>query len=161
VSVAGNKPPRLQLPYEPGEEYDVEVSCKRVAGADSFNVGIVAGGRRVLAALDGWPTDGFLSGLDLVDKKDVRNNPTTVKGQFLQPDQTHTLTYSVRKEKIDIAVDGKVVVSFRGEFDRLSLGSSYRTPSDKALFLFVGPNTSFQIDRLVVTPVKGRGTILK
>jgi hypothetical protein len=161
VSVAGGRPPRLQIPYEPGEEYDLEVSCKRVEGNNSFNVGLVAGGRQFLAAFDGWPTQGYMSGLDFVDGKDVRNNPTTLKGPQFENDKNYTLGYSVRSGKIETSINGKVIVSYKGEFNRLSLGTSYRTPSDKALILFLGPHTSYHIDRIMLTPVKGKGTIIK
>jgi hypothetical protein len=33
VGTSVDKSARLQLPYEPGEEYDIEVKCKRVTGA--------------------------------------------------------------------------------------------------------------------------------
>ena len=161
VSVAGGRPPRLQMPYEPGEEYDIEVSCKRVEGNNSFNVGLVAGGRQFLAAFDGWPTQGYMSGLDFVDGKDVRDNPTTLKGPQFENDKNYTLGCSVRSGKIETSINGKVIVSYKGEFKRLSLGTSYRTPSDKALILFLGPHTSYHIDRIMLTPVKGKGTIIK
>src|SRR5262249_19835934 len=144
----------------PGEEYDVEVKCKRTAGNETFGVGLVAGGRQVLAAIDSWPPD-YLAGLEAVDGKEVKSNVTTVKGQLLKNDQECTLTYSVRKEKIDIAAKGRVVPSFRGEFPRLSLYADYRVPSEKALLLFGGPRSSFLIDRFDVTPVKGKGMIIK
>ena len=161
VSVAGGRPPRLQIPYEPGEEYDLEVSCKRVEGNNSFNVGLVAGGRQFLAAFDGWPAQGYMSGLDFVDGKDVRNNPTTLKGRLLDNDKNYILGYSVRNGKIDMSLNGKVMITYKGEFNRLSLGTSYRSPSDKALILFLGPHTSYEIDRITLTPVKGKGTFIK
>lgn len=55
----GNKSARLPLQYEPGEEYDLEVKCKRGAGGDSLCVGLVAGGRQVLTALMCRPRSAF------------------------------------------------------------------------------------------------------
>jgi len=160
VAADDNVLARLQLPYEPGEEYDLEVKCKRTAGTDSFNVGLVAGGQQVLAVTDGWPPN-HVSGLNLVDSKWALDNVTMVKGELVKSDVSHTYTYSVRSGKIDTALDGKAVISFKGDFTRLSLSKGTGIPNKQALFLFVGPKTSFLIDRIVVTPVKGKGTILK
>ena len=63
--------------------------------------------------------------------------------------------------KIEMSLNGKVVMTYKGEFNRLSLGTSYRTPSDKALILFIGHHTSYEIDRITLTPVKGKGTFIK
>jgi hypothetical protein len=160
VGATKDRQARLQLPYEPGEEYDLEVTCRRVAGEDCFCLGLVAGGRQVLAVIDGWSPD-HVTGFDLVDKKHAPDNATTVKGQFLKPDKDHAVTCSVRSGRIDIVVNGKTVTSFRGEFSRLALDEGHRVPNEKALFLYFGPGASFQVDRIVVKPVQGKGTILK
>ena len=73
----------------------------------------------------------------------------------------HTIKCLVRSEKIDVSVDGQAATSFKGEFARLSLNEEHGVSNSKALFLLVGPATSFQFDRVVVTPVKGKGTVLK
>jgi hypothetical protein len=150
---------RIQLPYEPGEEYDLEVSCRRVSGNDGFCVGLVAGGRPVIAVIDGWSGDGHMSGLDLVDRRSARNNTTTVKGQLLKADQDHTLMYSVRSGRIDVSVNGKVVTTFNGNFARLSIQDGWGVPNKKALFITA--NTPFIIDRIAVLPMKGQGTVTK
>jgi hypothetical protein len=163
VLVIGSKPgtmARLQLPYEPPEEYDLEVRCKRTGGEECFGAGLVAGGSQVLALVDGWPPQ-FFSGFDLVDNKWGLNNDTTVKGQVLKSNVDLTFTYSVRAQKIETALNGKVVTSFKGEFNRLGLREVHRVPNKKALFLFTAWESTYQIDRIVVKPVKGKGTILK
>ena len=143
---------RLQLPYEPPEEYDLEVRCKRTGGEECFGAGLVAGGNQVLALVDGWPPQ-FFSGFELVDDKGATDNPTTVKGQKLKSNVDLSFTYSVRAEKIETALNGKVVASFRGEFNRLALREGHRVPNKKALFLFTAWEATYQFDRIVVTPV--------
>ncbi|QJW93506.1 hypothetical protein [Frigoriglobus tundricola] len=152
---------RIQLAYEPGDEYDVELTLRRSAGADGFAVGLVAGGQQVLAVVDSWPARGYATGVELVDKKQLIENTTMVKGQRLKGDKSHTLVCSVRAAKIAVTVDGKVASEFKGEFARLSLFEGVAVPNKNALFFHLGPNTSFQIDRAVVKPVKGKGTVLK
>jgi hypothetical protein len=160
VIANGTKNATLHLPYEPGEEYDVEVKCRR-EGYDGFGLGLVAGGRQVRAVFDGWPQRGYVCGLDVVDNKRTFDNVTTAKGELLKADKDHTLLCSVRSGNIDISVNGKVVSSFKGDFDRFSLDDPSRVPNEKVLFLFVPPGTAFRFDRVAVTPVKGKGKILK
>lgn len=161
---SANDHSRLHLPYEPGEEYDVEIKCKRLVGTDTFGLGLpIAGGFRVIAVLDSWPSRGHASGLQLVDGKEpVNGNPTTVKGRVMLDDQWYTLLYSVRSNRVEMAVDGKPLFSFRGEASRLSAFNNYVSPNHKALFLFVAwHKTGVQIKSITVFPIKGKGMILK
>jgi hypothetical protein len=151
----------LRLPYEPGEEYDLELTCRRLKGDDCICLGLVAGGRQVCAMIDAWPWLGCLAGIDVIDGKRVPDNGTMVKGVLLKTDTDHTITGSVREGKIDLLVDRKAITSFKGEFTRLSLFGRYSPQTAKALFLVAGPNSSFRIDRLRVSPVKGKGTVTK
>jgi len=155
--------PRLQFPYEPGEEYNIEVTVRRLEGNEGFGIGLVAGGQQLRALVDAYPPIGYKTGLELLDKKYVSSstNPTTVSGALLKADKENTILCSVRREKIEISVNGKLVTSYQGEFDKFSLPPTCTVPNKKALFLAVRQKTSYQIDRAVVTPVKGKGTILK
>ncbi len=84
------------------------------------------------------------------------------EGPLLKADKDTVVACSVRAGKIDFMVGGKAIGSFKGDFARLSVPEAHRLPNAKALFLMVwGPKTSFQFDRIVVTPVRGKGTILK
>ena len=162
VGTAGEKRhARLQLPYEPGEEYDLVIRCRRVTGENCLGVGLVAGSRQVVAVLDAWPEHGFASGLELIQMQEANNNATTVKGQLLKPDQTHTVVYSVRNRKIDVTLNGTATLSYNGAFDGFSLRQDARIANRKALSVFFNPGTSFRIDRLSVVPVKGKGNTLK
>jgi|GEM_PF-1129114 len=152
---------RLWFPYEPGEEYDFEVTIRRTDGEDSFSMGLVAGGRQVRAVVDGWPLDGYVAGFDLIDKRYVIVNATRVKGALLKPDKDNTILYTVRREKLEISVNGKAITSYKGDYDQLSLHSTCVVPNKKVLFICIGPKSSYQIDRAMLTPVKGTGTILK
>ncbi len=161
VGVVGNFQAHVQLPYEPGEEYDLELTGRRVKGVDGVGVGLVAGGRPVLVYIDGlFPDRGYESGFELVDNKPL----TTFKGSLLKTDKDFTITCSVRTGKIDLLVGGKAAASFKGDFARLSIPPAHRLPNTKALFILLGGSKgacSYQFDRVEVTPVKGKGTILK
>ena len=162
VGTSTDKRATLQLPYEPGEAYDLEVKCKRIKDGQYLSVGLVAGGRQVQAVVDDWPQLGGKSGFKLVDGKSVesKDNPTVVTGQFLKNNQSHTLLYSVRNGKIDAALDGKVLFSYKGEFTRLTMSEYQKVPNKKALSIMLG-GSPFQFERIVVKSVKGKGAIVK
>lgn len=152
----------LQLPYEPGEEYDIAATVRRLSGDEYFGFQLVAGGHRINVAIDTWPSKGYLSGMGDIARKSLLNNGTGVMGRrFVQAGADYVVACSVRKGKIDVSVNGMQIISYAGEFDRFSIHSDFRVPNEKALALQIGYATPFQIDRLVVTPVSGEGKILK
>ena len=132
VGTAADKWSVLQLPYEPGEEYDLELTCRRVKGDDCLTFGLVAGGRQFTMYLDGFASRGYETGFELVDEKLV----TTFKGgPLLKLGKDTAITFSVRAGEIDLFVGGKPITNFKGDFARLSLHEGHRTPNAKALFL--------------------------
>lgn len=156
VGASTDKGSQLQIPYTPGEEYDLDLTCRRTQGDDCVGLGLVAGGRQVMIFVDAYPSRGFETGFKVIDNKQV----STYKGGLLKVGKDTPITCSVRAGKIDLFVGGKAITAFKGDFTRLSYPEP--TPNAKALFLIVnGTNCSFQFDRIVVTPVKGKGTILK
>src|SRR5262249_54536878 len=89
--------PIIQLPYEPGEEYDLEMTFRRVEGEDGLFIGLVVGGRRVNALIDGHNGSEQVTGLEFVDEKRVvEANPTTVKGKVFEKDKESKIVCSVR-----------------------------------------------------------------
>lgn len=162
IGTSSDKSALLQLPYEPATEYDISLQCTRVAGDDCIGIGIVAGGRQVMAVIDSAPAAGYFSGLHLINKKPVGENATTVKGRLMKSNQSYVLLVRVRKEKVDVCIDGKVIVSYKGDSTNFSLYEWDRVPNQKALFLFVNKQkTTYQIDRVVHRPVSGHGVTLK
>jgi hypothetical protein len=91
----------------------------------------------------------------------VLTNGTGVKGPILTNGTECTLTCAVRTGKLDLLINEKAVTSFKGDFARISLYSEYRPPNEKALSIVVGAKCTYQITRIAVIPVKGKGTILK
>ena len=129
VGVSGGNGAYLQLPYEPGEEYDLELTCRRLQGDDCFGLGLVAGGHTVMIFIDAYPANGYETGFKIVDKKQI----STFKGQLIKSDKDTTVACSIRPGKIDLRVDGKAITSFKGDFKRLSYPD--RIPNPKALWL--------------------------
>ncbi|AWM38327.1 Serine/threonine-protein kinase PknB [Gemmata obscuriglobus] len=161
VGVNPQFPGVLQLPYEPGEEYDIEATVRRISGDEYFGFQLVAGGHRVNMAIDTWPSKGYFSGMGSIAGKDLLNNGTGTQGRRLVHAGTaYTITSSVRKGRISTSVNGILVTSYTGEFNQFSIHSDFRVQNPKALAVQIGYATPFQIDRLVVTPVSGNGKVV-
>ncbi len=163
IGIGGrNTVSQILLPYEPGEEYDVELTGRRVEGADALCFGLpLSGGRQVICTIDGYGDRGRATGFEFVDMKLSFENATGVKGQQLKNSTDYRFHYSVRNGKLELRVDGKAITSFKGDFSHLSIFTGHRLPNVKAMFLLIGPQTTFQIDRLLVAPVKGMGKVIK
>lgn len=161
VGVNPQFPGVLQLPYEPGEEYDLEASVRRLSGKEYFGFQLVAGGKRLGVSIDTWPTKGYMSGIGNINGKSLLDNGTGVKGQFIHNGADLTVLCSVRSRKLDVSIDGKSVISYKGEFSNFSVHSDFRVPNEKALAVQIGYTSPYKINRLVVMPVRGKGTVTK
>jgi hypothetical protein len=141
---------RLQIPIVPPEEYDLRLSVVRREGTNSFNVGLVAGGRQVLALLDGW-VNADLSGLDIVQDKPFYENVTTSRGRRLPKDRKVNLLCLVRRGSISVQVDGQTVIDWKGDTAALSLLKQWEVPKKEHLFLG-SYASSFSIEEAVLLP---------
>jgi len=141
----------LQLPYVPGADYMLKARVERKQGNDAFFLGLVAGKRQVLVFIDGW-TSKF-SGLQLVDGKDVIENPTKHPGQLLGRNKAAEIVCTVQGDKITAAVDGRKFLDWQGDSARFSLGFGRSVPDKTALFIG-SHETGFEISRLEVQSTK-------
>jgi len=147
---------RLQIPYIPPAEYTLTVITERKEGGDVFAIGLISSGRQFAAEIDGYPQDGFRSGLSLLDGKPIPNNETTRKGQVIKNRNPTKIVYSVRKTGVTVTVDGKPLLSYKGDAKRLYRQNDWAVPDKRALFIGSVGNT-WHITKLELTPIKGEG----
>jgi hypothetical protein len=103
---------RLQIPYEPPDEFDITVVAERKSGTDGFYVGLARGSNQFYVAIDDWM--GTLAGIGWVDGKLTKDNETATKGKFLSVGKASTIACAVRKDSIVATVDGKKRPPSRG-----------------------------------------------
>jgi serine/threonine-protein kinase len=152
--------PRVQVPYAPPEEYDLVVIAERLAGSESLNLGISCRGYSSQVVIDGWPQDGFRSGLHYLDGREGRSNETTHKGRVLQNGKPSMIVCSVRFGMLTVSVDGMQVIDWKGNYSRLSMAKDWVVPDPKALW--IGATSSpYRITRMWLMPVSGEGKRLR
>ncbi len=146
---------RLQVPYVPPEEYDLQAVVERTTGSDSIQIGLAYGWNQFLVIVDGIERDPS-SGLDLVDRRPFYDNETTLKGRLIENGVRATISISVRRERIRAWVDGRRIIDWKANYARLSLWPSWTMPRRDTLFLGAWTGRRL-VHSLVLYPVTGEG----
>ncbi|HZE97329.1 MAG TPA: hypothetical protein VE981_09905 [Planctomycetota bacterium] len=148
---------RLQLPYQPPEEYDFTLVVERIGSDFALVVGLVLAGEARCQVLFDW--DG-ISGVDMIEGKNAKSNETTHVGPVLNLGSPVTLLFSVRREGISVAADGKQLFSWKGLLNKLSFNEDYAISNPKALM--VGWHSGgFRIKKIEIVPLSGSGRKLR
>jgi hypothetical protein len=144
--------PRFEMPLLPFGNYELEVKFVRVSGryvtvilpvgSTSCNLVMGAGG-------SGMNT---ISGLELINGKDIGGNETKVMPANLENGQPHIVNIRVivdeAKAEITVALDGKPYIKWAGSQQALLPNSPWALRNSRCLGIGVGANAVFQSVRL-------------
>jgi hypothetical protein len=148
---------RIQIPYIPPDEYDLTIEAKREEGHDALAIGLACGDANFALWIDGFPNRKGLSGLDLLDGKLIEQNPESVPGLHIENGKRVVIDISVRKRGVTLSLNGRTVLGWRGDYQRLSPSPVWR-PRDPRIPLFLGVDSSrVSFDKVALTPVSGQG----
>lgn len=135
---------RIALPVPVPREYTVHLRGVRseTPGAAETTIGLllVCGEHRALFAMDVLAKEGS-SGLQLLDGLGWNRNETTVPGFQTQVGKPFDLDAIVRRDGIEVRVDGRTIVDWKGEFWRLSLAADWewnKSPPGQLLVVSAG-----------------------
>jgi hypothetical protein len=141
LTIPGSGNALVQLPYEPGPEYDLHMTVERLDGDDLIAVGLIASGNQFYAIFDGWAAAGYRSGIQYIDGKLCLHNGTVKVGQCVPQHKPVELDVSVRKDSIRVWAKGpgekdrRPVVDYIGPQDRLGIPDELGIKNKKAFFL--------------------------
>ncbi|MBI3855394.1 MAG: hypothetical protein HY293_06860 [Planctomycetes bacterium] len=147
---------RVQIPYTPPEEYDLTVVLELDENQGSVNIGLVAGGSRVLAVIDGWSPERSVLG----SIEDLADGEAVYKGRVLVAGRPNTIVCSVRKARLSVKVNGKLILDWPADYSRCHLEPYWATPNPRALVL-AEFNSCFRFTKISLVPVTGDGQRLR
>jgi hypothetical protein len=152
---------RLQLPYTPPDEYDLTLVAERREGSDVLGIGLGQGKSVFAVWVDGFPAKGGLTALDSLDGLLVENSPAAVKGTHLANNKPSTIVIAVRKSGVKVDIDGKGVLSWSGNYSRLSRSPVWQPRDPKAPLLVGAFGSRYHFSKILLTPVSGQGKPLR
>jgi hypothetical protein len=148
---------RLQIPFEPPDEYDIAVVVERKEGFEVY-IGLARGSSQFYVALDDWA--GTLTAIGWIDGRLTKDNESAFRGKLLTNDKPYNVLCSVRKDGVSVSVDGKKITSFKGSSDHLSNSDVLPIPNRRALY--VGCNDGrCTFSKVILTTVSGQGKVAR
>ena len=145
---------RLQVPYEPPEEYDLTVVAERKEGSHVLYVGLAGPAFQGYVGIDDWR--GTVTGIARVDGKTTKDNETAVPGKIFTNDRPCTIVCAVRKDSITVTIDGRKVTSFKGGMTRISNDPLLAMPNRRALWIGA-TDCRFVISKIQLKPLSTPG----
>ena len=124
---------RLVLPIKPAGEYDFRVAFTRRTGVHSVGLFFVAGGKQAGYEVDAWGQ--HLAGIQEIKGQPITTNPTRVANQTLENGRKYTAELRVRRDKIEVFLDDKLLTTHRTDGSDLSLSNLWRLPDQQSLGL--------------------------
>jgi hypothetical protein len=155
AALGPSQPWRVEIPYAPGDEYDLKVVVERKEGNPPFVVGLPVGNRQVTVDFDGWDRNDKC-GISVIDGKSGEGNETCRLGKLLTNDQPSTIVCAVRMGGIRVVIDGIKVIDWKGDRARLSLWPGWRMPHPNTPFVATWGGR-FNVTRIGLTPIGAAG----
>jgi hypothetical protein len=153
-------PSMLVLPGEyAGASYQVRAKLQQLYERESISFLLPVGDHMVGAALDGWPTKGWHSGLNLVDGQDPTRLAGSVDGKQIKDAGRHNFEVTVRlngaNATITARLDAKPFFEWTGAVSSLSLSKYWITAPPGSLCLATH-HTNWSVSELKVKRLDGR-----
>jgi hypothetical protein len=148
---------RLELPYQPPDEYDFQVKFTRLQGQNHVAL-ILAKEERQFAWLLGH-MENKIFGFEFVDGKWANGNDTSKPGA-LQNGRIHVARVEVRKKELTAYFDGAKVVQYKTTYDNMSLFQGWKL--NNSTTLGIGSKTDPTVFyEVLVRDVTGAGKRLR
>jgi S1-C subfamily serine protease len=131
--------PSPELP-QPGSESD-----------ESLDIVLSVGGHPAALVLDAWQRT--TSGLELIDGKGIDQNGTIFHGQVFPQMRTAMVICTVTRSSVDATIDGRTIVHWTGQSDRLSIEPGLAAEVGNTLALV--SSSQFRVERIELVSLDG------
>lgn len=143
---------RIEVPFSvPSREYRLVMNVKPTSEIHGVLLGLVSGDHRCVALLNYPQADQPASALENIDGQNV-GNETTYRGTVLQQGVTAQVVLTVTRRGVQVSVDGRQIIDWEGDSDRLSLSDYWKTPDERSI-LIGAYDTQIEISRLTWEPL--------
>ncbi|MBL9145950.1 MAG: serine/threonine protein kinase [Verrucomicrobiaceae bacterium] len=163
TDTTGKGTPRIQLPYQPPEEYDFEIEFTPETHQDAVYQILSAYQHSFAWVLDANLKAGRKAGFDRIDGQLIsgRTNGTTMRPKFLTNGQRHVSTVEVRKTGVRGLLDGEVLVSYGNSSDSFkAFDSSPNEAARDTLHLGLAVrDRAVRIHKITVREISGAGKV--
>ncbi len=149
---------RLELPYSPPEEYRLMLIVEPLDSPHGVILGLRGGDHRFVSLFNFARGEVPLSAIENIDGRNV-GNETTFAGQLFREGQMSQVIVDVRTDSVAMSVDGRTIVNWKGNPERLSLSDYWDTPQKTALFLGAY-DCRYRFHRITLETVSGTGRVL-
>lgn len=143
---------RLELPGDAPAEYRLITIVEPLDKPNGLILGQRVSGNRCLVLLN-YATDKVRGAIENVDGKNVGSSSTTFERAVFETGRLSQVVCTVRKDSIRVSVDGREVISWQGDPQRLSVGDYWKTPHPERLFIGAY-DCRYRIHRLAIEPLK-------
>ncbi len=150
---------RLQIPYEPPEEYDFRIVFTRTEGEEPVGQLFSQDERPALWVMGHWCNSCF--GFEMVKGRTANNNPLTVwTPHSLANNRVYSSVLQVRKNGVRAFLDGRLMNEWKTDFSDASRQRLWKLPNERALGL-VSDRAETVFHSIDVNEVTGKGRILR
>jgi hypothetical protein len=161
VNAAANEYDRIQIPYIPPDEYDVQATIVRRSGDQSIVLGLARGNSQWGPNFDFYHGGMLKSGVERMDGKQPEfNSLVYTGGRVFYVGKRVQMEAQVRKTGFKITADGKTIFSYAGDYKNLDMSGGWSMPDTKLLWLGLWKG-EVAFERLVLIPVSGQGKKLR
>ncbi|MEO1528568.1 MAG: NPCBM/NEW2 domain-containing protein [Planctomycetota bacterium] len=147
----------LRFPIIPTEEYDLEVDVEPAGTErDLHLIATAPGGHRFVLNFNAYD-DRVWNGIDYVDGKKTPENETAYRGETILTGKVNQIRLSVRRDGIQVWVNKKSVIQYKGEFNRLTSTPYFEAP-DRSTILVGAMDSIATFHRVQLTTKAGYST---
>jgi hypothetical protein len=146
---------RIEIPYEPPEEYDFRIVFTRTSGFEDVQQMLPHGGKAFAWVMANEKNKAM--GFEQVDGKRASENRTTIRvDSALENGKTHTSIVMVRKRVVRAFLDGKKVAQYRTDYANLSARKEWAL-RNQALLGLGAHNNAMTFQKAQLREVTGTG----